>query len=193
MYQDNQDEDDKLKNDIEKFRNLLDEEVEGNHRSEYLSKCKQMSENIKKEIQKRIKKGDENQIMKLMKYYSQQNKRLQEMEYNNVDEDTSLLHDNHQVEVQLFEDNVSQRKQRLQNVHKSMETVKSIYEKIHEVATQQVDQMFTIEDNYTYAENKTQKASQELVKAQQSQKTKIGYRIVIICILVVIVGLMFIK
>ncbi|CAD8071736.1 unnamed protein product [Paramecium primaurelia] len=193
MYQDNQDEDDKLKNDIEKFRNLLDEEVEGNHRSEYLNKCKQISENIKKEIQKRIKKGDENQIMKLMKYYSQQNKRLQEMEYNNVDEDTSLLHDNHQVEVQLFEDNVNQRKQRLQNVHKSMETVKSIYEKIHEVATQQVDQMFTIEDNYTYAENKTQKASQELVKAQQSQKTKIGYRIVIICILIVIVGLMFIK
>ncbi|CAD8080382.1 unnamed protein product [Paramecium primaurelia] len=193
MYQDNQDEDDKLKNDIEKFRNILDEEVEGNHRSEYLIKCKQMSENIKKEIQKRIKKGDENQIMKLMKYYSQQNKRLQEMEYNNVDEDTSLLHDNHQVEVQLFEDNVTQRKQRLQNVHKSMETVKSIYEKIHEVATQQVDQMFTIEDNYTYAENKTQKASQELVKAQQSLKTKIGYRIVIICILILIVGLMFVK
>ncbi|CAD8099917.1 unnamed protein product [Paramecium sonneborni] len=193
MYQDNLDEDDKLKNDIEKFRSLLDEEVEGNHRSEYLQKCQQMSENIKKEIQKRIKKGDENHIMKLMKFYSQQNKRLLEMEqYHNVDEDTSLLQE-HQVEVQLFEDNVTQRKQRLQNVHKSIETVKGIYEKIHEIATQQVDQMFTVEENYAYAENKTQKAKQELIKAQQSQQTKILYRIAIICVLIVIIGIMLYK
>lgn len=64
------DEDDKLRQDIEKFRNILDEEVEGHERNEYITKCKQMSEEIKREIQKRIKKGDENQIMRLMKCYS---------------------------------------------------------------------------------------------------------------------------
>lgn len=36
-----------------------------------------------------------------------------------------------------------------------MANVKNIYEKISEVVNSQVDQMFHVEENYAYAENKT--------------------------------------
>ncbi|CAD8161313.1 unnamed protein product [Paramecium octaurelia] len=189
--------DDQLQQNIDQFHYLLvDTDCKESEKQQYLNQCKQQSEKIKKLIQQRIKLGNENQTMRYMKQFSQLNKKLQEMEYNYQDEHISLILENNQdrqLEVQLFEENVNNRKQRLQSIHKNMSKVKSIYDKISQLAHQQVDSIFQVEHDFTYAEEKTQKASQELTRTQQSQKSNVGYRFVIICILVFIVIILFIK
>ncbi|CAD8164931.1 unnamed protein product [Paramecium pentaurelia] len=189
--------DDQLQQNIDQFHYLLvDTDCKESEKQQYLNQCKQQAEKIKKLIQQRIKLGNENQTMRYMKQFSQLNKKLQEMEYNYQDENISLIVDNNQdrqLEVQLFEENVNNRKQRLQSIHKNMSKVKSIYDKISQLAYQQVDSIFQVEQDFTYAEEKTQKASQELTRTQQSQKSNVGYRLVIICILVFIVIILFIK
>ncbi|CAD8075074.1 unnamed protein product [Paramecium sonneborni] len=189
--------DDQLQQNIDQFHYLIvDTDCKENEKQQYLNQCKQQAEKIKKLIQQRIKLGNENQTMRFMKQFSQLNKKLQEMEYNYQDENVSLIVQNnqdHQLEVQLFEDNVNNRKQRLQGIHKNLSKVQSIYEKISSLAFQQVDSMLQVEQDFIYTENKTQKASQELTRTQQSQKSNVGYRFVIICILVFIVIILFIK
>ncbi|CAK74595.1 unnamed protein product (macronuclear) [Paramecium tetraurelia] len=189
--------DDQLQQNIDQFHYLLvDTDCKESEKQQYLNQCKQQSEKIKKLIQQRIKSGNENQTMRYMKQFSSLNKKLQEMEYNYQDEHISLILENNQdrqLEVQLFEENVNNRKQRLQSIHKNMGKVQSIYDKISQLAHQQVDSIFQVEQDFAYAEEKTQKASQELTRTQQSQKSNVGYRFVIICILVFIVIILFIK
>ncbi|KAM3143560.1 hypothetical protein pb186bvf_004322 [Paramecium bursaria] len=182
---------------IKQLQDLLDQDIDVKQRQDHLKKCKDLSDKIDKDIKQQIKKKDDKQAYKLLKLYNQQTRRLNnlhvEKDYGEEDEGLLQQEEQQSVDIQIYHESVTERKQRLYNVHKNLSSVKGVFQQIAEITTTQVDKMMTIDQNYGNSENQTKKATQELLKAQQSYKDKLGWRIFVIILLSLIVLILLLK
>lgn len=160
-----------MQKEIQNYQREEGRQREYEEKKEKVEELKGAAEKINRELLNRIKKGDDKNVaLKLQKMYSEQNRKLarleqelreqRELEQANEgdDEEHGLLQRQDvvdDIDVAVFKDNTQERKQRLFNAHKSLSNVKNVFQQIAEIATSQVDQMYTVEQNFGHTEQKT--------------------------------------
>ncbi|KAL4497302.1 hypothetical protein ABPG72_011237 [Tetrahymena utriculariae] len=172
---------------MKKIKNILQQEIardKKNQNKGYILQCEKQLQMFQKKIN-----ASKSKIQELIR---QQQQEAEDDEENGFLKEKQIMND---MDFILYEETLDQRKERMENAHRQMRAVHTIYQQIENITAQQSSQLKVIDGHIESTFSNSKDTNKELVRAKQNldKKNKNNFNMLFILITVFVVMIIFIK